>query len=68
MKLRQKFKIFNVRCSNIKFTLKIDVIFGGISKIYHAVSYYGLGNKLFFTFSRKLEVMSTNQNEYKEAV
>ena len=42
----------------ILFTLKIEIPFGEKNKIYQAVSCYGLGNKYFFTFSIKHEVIS----------
>ena len=42
-------------------TLKIEILYkGNYQNIYHVVSCYGLGKRIFFTFSVKLEVMSNN--------
>ena len=39
---------------------KSKSFYGGITKIYHAVSSMAWKNKYIFTFSRKLEVMSND--------
>ena len=60
MKLKQNFKIFNVRLFNIQLLKYRIPILGELQKFINSVSCHGFGKQIIFTFSKKLYVVSNN--------
>ena len=58
MKQKEKCESFNVRLFNIKFTLKIEILFMELPKCIMQYLVTAWENKQFFTFSLKRVAMS----------